>query len=305
MRPGARASAASRVAAVAHDPAGRVELTVGFYRHRGYAAYANAQLSFLRWNVKRGSLAPARAPVPGSPWWRAVNDRLLVDMLEADERHGGAGDGPASVPVALWLDFLGDPTPARWYKAHNASVVAGYLDHEALAAGELLAERFLLNVALLRALYAHALVAAPRLALGAFAALGPGLGDPRHRTVDLFLGLGHVFPQRYPVDEVDLGELLGREQPLARVLDYGIISARLAALYEFAAASLLEPRLAGLLRDGVPSYSWPPDERGPWLASRRTATCRLAARLTAPQPGNSASAHGNTRHTSGSGWPRS
>ncbi len=259
-----------------------------FYRHRRHAAYATAQLSFLRWNVKRGSLASPGAPVPGSPWWRAVNDRLLVDMLEADEHHRGAGDGPATVPVALWLDFLHDPTPPRWYRAHNASVVAGYLEHETLAADELLVERFLLNVALLRALYAQALVTAPRLALGAFAALGPRLGDPRHRTVDLFLGLGHVYPQRYPVDDVDLDELLRQEQPLARVFDYGIIGARLTPLYEFAAASLLEPRLVGLLRNGVPSYSWPPEKHWPWLENRRKAACRLAARATAPRPGTPA-----------------
>ncbi len=282
-RPGPRACAASRVASVAQDTAGRIELTADFYRHRSHAAYATAQLSFLRWNVKRGSLASRDAPVPGSPWWRAVNDRLLVDMFEADEHHRGAGDPPATVPVALWLDFLRAPTPPRWYRAHNASVVGGYLDHEILAVDELLVERFLLNVALLRALYAHALVAAPRLALGPFAALGPRLGDPRHRTVDLFLGLGHVFPQRYPVDDNDLDELLRREQPLARVLDYGIIGGRLTALYEFAAASLLEPRLIGLLRDGVPAYSWPSEERGPWLDNRGQAACRLAARVTAPR----------------------
>ena len=36
-----------------------------------------------------------------------------------------------------------------------------------------------MNVALLRVFYAHALGAAPRLALGRFAPLGHVLGDPR------------------------------------------------------------------------------------------------------------------------------
>ncbi|MGI8411885.1 MAG: hypothetical protein ACR2QA_05185 [Solirubrobacteraceae bacterium] len=213
-----------------------------------------------------------------------MSDRLLVDMLEAGEYHRRARDGPATVPTALWLDFLGNPTPPGWYRAHNASVVAGYLDHEILAAEELLVERFLLNVALLRVLYAHALVAAPRLALGPFALLGPRIGDPRGRMVDHFLGLGHVFPHRYPVDDIGLDDLLTDEQPLARVMDYGIISARLTALYRFAAASLREPRLVGLLRDGAPAYSWPADRRAPWLKNRRRAACRVAARATAPRP---------------------
>jgi hypothetical protein len=43
--------------------------------------------------------------------------------------------------------------------------VAGYLEHERLAHAETAPERFFMNVALARALYAHALVAAPRLAL--------------------------------------------------------------------------------------------------------------------------------------------
>ncbi|MGI8429902.1 MAG: hypothetical protein ACR2OB_11520 [Solirubrobacteraceae bacterium] len=212
-----------------------------------------------------------------------MSDRLLVDMLEADE-YRRARDRPTTVPTTLWLDFLRAPTPAGWYRAHNASVVAGYLDHEVLAAQELLVERFLLNVALLRVLYAHALVAAPRLALGPFALLGPRLGDPRRRVVDHFLGLGHVFPHRYPVHDVGLEDLLRDEQPLARVMDYGIISARLTPLYRFAAASLLEPRLLGLLRDGAPAYSWPAEQRAPWLEHRRRAACRVAARATQPRP---------------------
>ena len=68
--------------------------------------------------------------------------------------------------VRLWLEFIATPTPSCWYRAHNASIVSGYLDHEGLANDENAPERFVMNVALARVLYAHALVAAPRLALG-------------------------------------------------------------------------------------------------------------------------------------------
>jgi len=68
--------------------------------------------------------------------------------------------------VQLWLEFIARPTGGNWYRAHNASIVAGYLEHERLAEEESAPERFFMNVALARVLYAHALVAAPRLALG-------------------------------------------------------------------------------------------------------------------------------------------
>ena len=55
--------------------------------------------------------------------------------------------------------------PGAWYRAHNGSVVAGYLEHRDLAEAENEAERFFMNVVLCRVLYTHALVAAPRMSL--------------------------------------------------------------------------------------------------------------------------------------------
>jgi hypothetical protein len=65
------------------------------------------------------------------------------------------------------------PRSVRAASTANASIVTGYLEHQALAAAELSAERFMLKVALARVLCAHALAAAPRLALGPLAPLGP------------------------------------------------------------------------------------------------------------------------------------
>ena len=65
--------------------------------------------------------------------------------------------------MRLWLEFVATPTPSHWYRAHNASIVAGYLEHEGLAEEESTPERFFMNVALARVLYyAHALLAPPR-----------------------------------------------------------------------------------------------------------------------------------------------
>ena len=53
-----------------------------------------------------------------------------------------------------------------------------------------------MNVALARVLYAHALVAVPRLALGRFGAPARFLGDPRLGMVGAFLSLRRVLPKR-------------------------------------------------------------------------------------------------------------
>ena len=111
---------------------------------------------------RRGVLAPPTAENPGSAWWRAVEEVLL------QRRHARPGcaatetrRAACSTRVRLWLTFLRDPTPGGWYRAHNASIVAGYLEHRDLVAGESLLERFFMDVALVRVLYAHCLIARP------------------------------------------------------------------------------------------------------------------------------------------------
>ncbi|MFC5181170.1 hypothetical protein [Actinomadura harenae] len=272
--------AAARVSAVRDGPpSARLRLAAAFYRGR-YARYGRAELSFLRWTITRGVLNAPDGDPPGSPWWRAVNERLLQDKTEAALLDGVQAANPR---VALWQRFLRRPSPAAWYRAHNASVVDGYLDHLPLALAELPAERFMMNVALMRVLYTHAMVAHPRLALGPLAPLGPLLGDPRKGTVGFFLDLRRAFPEGYPLTGLSAESLVGAEGGLPRLLDHGVINARAAALYRFAAASLDEPRVAGLHRDGLPGYAWPADWLPIWpRGDGRTRIVRLAARATRP-----------------------
>ena len=72
--------------------------------------------------------------------------------------------------------------------------MAGYLSTGDLADAESAPERFFMNVALVRVLYAHALVGAPRLALGRLSPLGRVLGDPRVGMAGAFLSLRRVLP---------------------------------------------------------------------------------------------------------------
>jgi hypothetical protein len=281
--------AAARVAAVRDEPARRLELASACWEcelegRRFRRHFARSELAFLRFQIARGVLAPPDGPRPGSAWWRAVNERLLRDTTEATLLAAGAPGEPSSAAVGLWMEFARQPSAASWYRAHNASVVGGYLEHEPLAIRELLVERFFLNVALLRVLYAHALAAAPRLALGRLAPLGRLLGDPRGGTVDLFLSAKRIFPVRYPLTGIELEELIATEHRVFRAIDYGLIGTRIEALYDFAAHSLGEPRVMGLLRNGMPAYVWPAEIREPWLSGGRGRLPRLLARATGARP---------------------
>jgi hypothetical protein len=271
----AAAEALGMVAAVRDVPARRLELASRFYDDRpgraSIRSYRRAELAFMRWQVQRGLLAAPDSAQPGSAWWRSVNEGLLRDAWEADRMLAGSGfrPGPASRPsVARWSGFLRRPGAVTWYRAHNASIVAGYLEHQELCMAELPLERFFMNVALARVLYAHALVARPKLALGRVRAVSRVFGDPRWRGADLFLSLRNILPIRYPLDGITIGEILALENYTGRLIDYGVILPRIQALYAFAAADLEEPRLLNLIRDGLPAYAWTNDENHPWTTTR-------------------------------------
>ena len=136
-----------------------------------------------------------------------------------------------------------------------------------------------MNVALVRVLYAHALTAAPRLALGRFAPLGRLLGDPRLGMAGAFLSLRRVLPDRYPLAQ-DVESYIADEQRLGRMLDYAVIVPRLQRLYEWSAEELGEPRLLELVRDGSPIYAWPFEERHVWRSPHMPFPGRVLERVT-------------------------
>ena len=266
------------------DPAARLALLVRTYRgptdHAPrHLPFRRAALSFMRWQARRGVLDPLGASPPGSVWWRAVNERLLRDGCEAVALVGGLPGEPSSAAVRLWLEFIAEPTAANWYRAHNASIVAAYLEHRRLADAESAPERFFMNVALVRVLYAHALNGAPRLALGRFATLGRVLGDPRLGMAGAFLSLRRVLPHRYPLAH-DVESYIADEQGLGRMLDYAVIVPRLQRIYEWSSEELEEPRLLGLVHEGSPTYAWPFEKRHVWRAPRMPFAARLLGRAT-------------------------
>jgi hypothetical protein len=276
--------ALAMVAAVRHDPALRLELAGRFYDDRpgraSIRAYRRAELAFMRWQVSRGVLASPESAAPGSRWWRAVNESLLRDACEADRLAAGR-PGQASKPaVTRWAEFLSDPSARTWYRAHNASIVAAYLEHRHLCAAEVPVERFFMDVAMARLVCVHALVIRPRLAAGRLALAGRLIGDPRWRGADLFLSLRNVLPERYPLTVSSIDQILALENRASRLIDYGVILPKMQALYEFAASDLDEPRLLDLVRNGFPVYAWPYEDRNAWTTTRAPFARSVLSRLT-------------------------
>lgn len=278
--------AAEQVASVRENPMARWALLRSLYEappgwDDRHLPYRRAALAFMRWELRRGVLNPADAAAPGSPWWRAVNDRLLRDSAEARAHVLGLGGPISSSSVTDSVTFIRQPSVRTWYRAHNAIVVRAYLDNRELAEGESRVERFFINLVLVRVLFAHALVAAPRLALGWLAPLGPRLGDPRLAVTGIFLQLSRVLPDRYPLRE-DLEWYVGRANGFGRLLDLGVIAPRLDALYSWSASELSIPELAPLIRGGVPAYAWDSGDVGPWGSPPRL-TARVARRVLPPK----------------------
>lgn len=260
--------AQARIDAVRDDPAGRRALLSSLYEAEHGAPelhlpYRRAALAFMDWECRRGLLNPVGGDAPGSPWWRAVNERLLRDTAEARGQLLGLG-GPLSTPaVAHSVAFARHPSVRSWYRAHNATIVAAYLDNRDLAEAESRIERFFINLVLVRVLFAHALVAAPRLAMSWLWPAGPLLGDPRLAMTGIFMSLSRVLPATYPLAG-DLAEYIAAENRFGRVLDVGVIIPRVDALYSWSARELAIPQTAALIRDSVPAYAWDASDSEGW-----------------------------------------
>jgi hypothetical protein len=285
VTPSAADRAESTVAAVRGDAGRRLDVAAAFYDQRpggpSIQGYRRAKLAFMRWQARRGVFASLESARPGSAWWQAVNEALLRDAWEARHLFDGATGSPSRPAVARWVAFLEEPSPRSWYQAHNASVVAGYIQYRCLAEAELPVERFFMDVALGRVLFVHALVSDPRLALGRWLwPLGRRFGDPRWPGANFYLSMRNVLPDRYPLTGIEIGEILAAENPIGRLIDYGVLLPRAQALYEFAAEDLDEPALLDFISHGNLVYAWPYSDRAAWTSTHFVAVTRLVARVT-------------------------
>ena len=79
--------AEQQITAARDHPAGRFALMQRCYygpfgKAPRHLPYRRAAVSFMQWQLQRGVLAPPFSKRPGSPWWRAVNERILRDGYE-------------------------------------------------------------------------------------------------------------------------------------------------------------------------------------------------------------------------------
>jgi hypothetical protein len=243
--------------------------------------FRRAAMAFMRWQLQRGVLQPPFSDRPGSPWWRAVNERILRDGCEAVGLSGGLPGPSSSRTVDYWMSFADYPIARAWYRAHNGSVVAAYLEHRDLAEAENDAERFFMNVVLCRVLYTHALVAAPRMSLGWLRPLGPFLGDPRLGMTGIFLQLSRVLPNEYPL-RGSVQSYLRAEHGFGRLVDFGMIVPRLQQLYQWSAHELAAPDLLDCVRDGAMTYAWSFEDRHVWQPPK-SFILQMAQRALPPE----------------------
>ena len=101
------------------------------------------------------------------------------------------------------------------------------------------------------------------------------MGDPRLGMAGLFLALGRVLPDHYPLRE-GLDTYLSDEHALGRMIDYGVIAPRLQALHDWSADELRFPVRLGWSRGQ-------PDLRLVLRRSTRLATCARAIAGTIAQ----------------------
>jgi hypothetical protein len=234
------------VAGVRDDPHGRLQLLDRSYGDDDH--WCRAERAFMEWEVRRGVLNP----VGGSPWWRAVNERLLLDVEQA-RLLAEWGE----TTTDWWMAFFDRPSPQTWYRAHNASVIAGYLSAAPLALHENDHEQKLMNLILMRVLYAQLMEEEGPLHPGPMAHIGRLFADPRSFGIGGIVKVPTFYPPHYPLSTDDAEHHHHWARSLFLVLvDEDVVIPRLEKLYWYVSSVLHIPRLVHLAVRGMPSYPW-------------------------------------------------
>ena len=242
------------------DPAARYDSRVAFYKQFGQATlggagFGNSELAFMKWE-ERGVLKPSSHVPPGSQWWSAVN-LWFIYLCELAVAARNQHIEPVELPKAsqLWIKFIDNPSSTTWYRAHNSSIIDGYLKYGELALLENQPEQIFLNMVLYRLLFAQAMVEEAPYALGD---LGAILASPKGVAVDLMTDMEAFYPQHYPLTQEDVNDILGKAHNLeeigVQILDDVIIAPILTTLYDDAADWNLQPDLKNLIVADRPAY---------------------------------------------------
>ncbi|GLU53437.1 hypothetical protein [Dyadobacter frigoris] len=158
------------------------------------------------------------------------------------------------VPTQFWFEFIKLSNSVNWYRAHNSSIIDGYLKYTAWAELETVPEKIFINMVLYRLLFAQSLEEGQ----DSLPKLSKILGDPRGGSVQFITGLDPYYPDHYPMNEQEINEVLGKTHSLAefgvKFLDDVLIEPELTYLYQAASIWNKQPDLVTLIKDHKPAY---------------------------------------------------
>lgn len=243
-----------------HDltPEERLKLRKAFYSKYGHSknggyGYGNSELAFLSWEINRGVLNALEQTAKGSRWWRKVNSAFLIYSEWAGACYAEDPDYESDDHrVNMWLEFLRYPTEQTWYRAHNCSIVTGYLLALEEAHLEEKAERIFMNEVLYRLLFAQSMVECPDW-------IPELLADPRLPSVDLLVHMDHFYPDHYPLTPEDIRHVMHKgydlEEEAVKIMDEVIILPHITKMYQEASQWLGIPELKEFISDGKAVYA--------------------------------------------------
>lgn len=262
------AQAEAELREVENDPRARLEYAQAFFHHTAeehVENYAGSEVAFMEWEVRRGCLNALDDPDhPGSVWWRSVNGSLLRDAREAhllfDAGHTSTSGSASNPSVVLWQEFLERPSARTFYRAHNRSVAAGYVEFTATAGDERGHEQKLMNLVLYRVLFTHAVVEQQPWAFGWVSRFLARWVGPTSPMVKYVVHRRDLYPTSYPLSKQDCDRLDRNINHLGNLLvslvDLIVICYKLPRLYDFAATELDVPELRSMCRHFMPCYPW-------------------------------------------------
>lgn len=241
-------------------PQTRYNSRVEFYKKYGFSTrnhygYGNAELAFLRWAISRGVLNHSENDEkPGSLWWKKIHDRhLFYSESAAAKFEQNPGNTSPVVPVQMWLDYFKNPNVSSWYRAHNSSIIQGFLDSRNEAYKETDLERWFINIVLSRLLFAQVLVER-KTVLGKFARW---VADPQKQTIDYLVNKEGLYPTAYPLknDLVNFKRSKAcQNADLMKIFDKKLIMPRVSTIYEHCALLNNSPSLVKFLKGNTPIY---------------------------------------------------
>ena len=246
---------------IAADPAARYQARADFYARYGDGkdgdreGYGRSELGFMRWEMT-GRLKAPNAEPPGSAWWSAVNLHFIyLSELGARAHQQGIATDLLPLPAQNWVKYILAPAPGTWYRAHNASIIAGYLANVPLGSREERSEQSFVNIVLYRLLFAQAMVEGASFALPG---LGKILANPDGFAVDVIVHLHEMYPEKYPLTKAEFLDTFDAvhdlEEFLDEVLDDVLVGTEMKQLYAQAAEWNAQPALPAMLLGRVPAY---------------------------------------------------